>query len=335
MIITGQSGLSWKTVLPALGLSGSVILVFGMPYLICIKHLTETTYSRAGNDFNYSTHHAFTAQDSLGALIYPPLSQMEGWYFFSLTGLLLVILLFVWLFLSPKNTALPSNSLYSMRPSSRKYLCLLLLAWIAVISYISYGKESYLFKLLWLYMPGFSSLRAWGRLNIILVPLFAWLLAMAYDAFEKIVQNQWASACSISKKSRISLILVITGTYLVILYIQLYLYINKIADPYWEMYSERLVNLRIWFLVLGGLGFLALLSFLVWGPWLAARIKYYRVLMFTGLWLIAAVEMWPVGAHIWSFRVSPPPGNESISILRLSTWKPLTSRELISTRPFL
>jgi hypothetical protein len=306
MTITGQYDISWKAVLPALGLSGCVILLFGMPYLIGIKRLTDISHSRSGNDFNYSTHHAFTAQDSLGALIYPPLSQMEGWYYFSLTGLLLVLLFFVWLFLSPRNTALPSNSPYSMRLSSRKHLCLILLAWIALISYISYGSESYLFKLLWQYMPGFSNLRAWGRLNIILIPLIAWLLAMAYDAFETIIQNQWAGAGSISKKSKISLILIVTGFYFIILYTQLYLYINNINDPYWKMYSAGLINLRIWFLVLGGLGFLILLSLLIWGRWLAGRMKYYRVLVFTGLWLVAAVEMWPVGAHIWSYRAAPP-----------------------------
>ncbi|MBM3211810.1 YfhO family protein [Candidatus Poribacteria bacterium] len=305
MIILGQSGISWKAILPALGISGIAILLLGMPYLICIKRLAEMAHCRSGNDFNYSTYYTFTTQDTLGALIYPPLSQMEGWYFFSLTGLLLVILFFVWLFLSPK-TALPSNSLYSMRPSSRKYLCLLLIGWMALISYISYGKDSYLFKLLWLYMPGFSILRVWGRLNIILIPLIAWLLAMAYDAFEKIIQSRWAGTGSISKKSKISLILVVTGFYSIILYTQLYLYINQINDPYWKAYSGPLINLRIWFLVLGGLGFSVVLFFLIWGQWLAVRINYYRFLIFAGLWFAAALEMWPVGAHIWSYRAPSP-----------------------------
>ena len=84
IIITGQSGVSWKAVLPAMGLSGGVILLLGMPYLICIKRLTDMAFKRSGDDFNYSTHHAFTAQDSLGALIYPPLSQMEGCIFSAL-----------------------------------------------------------------------------------------------------------------------------------------------------------------------------------------------------------------------------------------------------------
>jgi hypothetical protein len=305
MIIIGQSGISWKAILPALGISGSAILLLGMPYLICIKRLAETAHCRSGNNFNYSTYYTFTTQDTLGALIYPPLSQMEGWYFFSLTALLLVVLFFVWLFLSPK-TALPSNSLYSMRPSSRKYLCLLLIGWIALISYISYGKESYLFKLLWLYMPGFSILRVWGRLNIILIPLIAWLLSMAYDAFEKIIQSRWAGTGSISKKSKTSLILVVTGFYSIILYTQLYLYINQINDPYWKAYSGPLINLRIWFLVLGGIGFSVVLFFLIWGQWLAVRVNYYRFLIFAGLWFAAAIEMWPVGAHIWSYRAPSP-----------------------------
>ena len=40
------------------------------------------------------------------------------------------------------------------------------------------------------------------------------------------------------KKSRLSLALVMTGAYFVILYTQLYFYINNINDPYWKTYAD-------------------------------------------------------------------------------------------------
>jgi hypothetical protein len=302
-ITVGQSNIQWKVILPGLWLSGSIVSLLCLPYLISVMRLMKMTYNRSGGSFYYSTSYTFTAQDSLGALIYPPLSQMEGWYYFSLTGVLLIGLFFIWIFLSPsKLPCLTLNINYSVPPLYRRRLCLLLLVWIALISYLSYGKDSYLFKLLWQIMPGFSNLRVWGRLNIILIPLFAWLLSIAYDAFEKITENRWANADSISKKSKFSLILIFTGLYLIILQIQLFLYLNKIEDPYWKNNSGPMVNMRILFLILGGAGFLAILFFLICGKWVAVRVKHFQFLIFGILCFIAAVEMWPVGAHIWSSR---------------------------------
>jgi hypothetical protein len=56
-----------------------------------------------------------------------------------------------------------------------------------VVTYITYGKSSYLFALLWHYVPGISSLRVWSRMNIILVPILGWLLASAYVHFESLL----------------------------------------------------------------------------------------------------------------------------------------------------
>ena len=281
-MIINVPDIQWKRVLFALGFITAVISLFCLPYVISTIRLMGMTHNRAGNNFYHSTHHAFTIQDSLGALIYPPLSQMEGWYFFSLTGILLISLFFVWLLLSPRHPSSPLDTSHSPRNVYKIRLCLLLLVWIILISYISYGKESYLFKLLWQIMPGFSSLRVWGRINIILIPILAWLLTMAYAAFENILENRWANSEFMSKKSKISLILIITGIYFALFQIQLYLYLNKIDDPYWEMYSEQLINKRIFFLVLGGAGFLSILVLLIFSKWLSARIK--KTFSFTYVW---------------------------------------------------
>ena len=49
----------------------------------------------------------------------------------------------------------------------------------ACATLITWGGDWYLFDALWHTLPGFSSLRVWGRLNVILVPVLALMLARA------------------------------------------------------------------------------------------------------------------------------------------------------------
>ena len=41
----------------------------------------QQTTDRAGKDFDYSTAHIFGPTDSIGAWIFPPATQIEGWYY--------------------------------------------------------------------------------------------------------------------------------------------------------------------------------------------------------------------------------------------------------------
>jgi len=52
--------------------------------------------------------------------------------------------------------------------------------WI-IITLITLGESSPLFYVLWKFYPGFSSLRAWSRLNITLLPVLALLLARSWN----------------------------------------------------------------------------------------------------------------------------------------------------------
>ena len=151
------------------------------------------TADRTGKNFAYSTSHVFNFEDTVGSLVYPPAAQAEGWYFFSITGVLIIILYL----LSGRKTAQDreetGNSKKTMLISPNPcdlWPKLFFIIWISTISYISYGRYSHLFILLWKFMPGFSSLRVWGRLNIILVPIFAWLLSMAYMSFESMISDK-------------------------------------------------------------------------------------------------------------------------------------------------
>ncbi len=159
-----------KRSLPAIFLPALLAGGLCAPYLYQVNNTLMQTYNRSGGNFEFSTANVFSLQDSLGALLFPPAAQTEGVYFFGIAALLVI---FIYLF-----------DRRSAAPYTAPWVKALFISWIVLISYISYGKESYLFVLLWKHIPFFSRLRYWGRLGIILVPIFAWLLAIAWRHLE-------------------------------------------------------------------------------------------------------------------------------------------------------
>ena len=116
-------------------------------------------------------------------------------------------------------------------------LQLMLLAWIGLITYITYGRASYLFIFLWYHVPMFSSLRVWSRMNIILVPILAWMLALAYSHFESLLFGKTTEEVATERRGFQHWPLVIlTVTYAAALGAQLYLWIGRRYDVYWTLY---------------------------------------------------------------------------------------------------
>jgi len=96
--------------------AGFVTLLLCGPYLVGVKRLMSQTIDRAGKSFEYSTSHIFNFEDTLGSLVYPPAASTEGWYFFSITALL-IIAVYLLCRQSPtvgkdESEAMPSGSLW-------------------------------------------------------------------------------------------------------------------------------------------------------------------------------------------------------------------------------
>jgi len=278
-------------------------LVICAPYVIGIKRLMAETIDRAGKDFGYSTAHVFNFEDTLGSLVYPPAASTEGWYFFSIAGLL-VILLYM---LTRRKVNLESEgrdggkeTLTPQRPGDLR-IKLFFIIWICIITYISYGRHSYLFSLLWHYMPGFSSLRVWGRLNIILVPILAWLLSIAYASFESVLS---AKKIPVPKKLSylLSPIVVLAAVYTCILCVQIYFYHNNIHDRLWTIYFKHLSPQRLQFIVYGALAFAAFLSILLLSKRVSFKSNRALTAVLIVLVLIATVEIRHVGARTWTYK---------------------------------
>ncbi|MHC4097693.1 MAG: hypothetical protein ACYSU3_16730 [Planctomycetota bacterium] len=291
----------FKRAFVTLALAGAAALLVCTPYIIGIKRLMADTIDRAGKDFQYSTSHVFNFEDTVGSLVYPPAASAEGWYFFSITGLLIILLYWLSSRTTAHNGEKRSDKKNALMPPQPHNLCvkLFFFIWICTITYISYGRYSYLFKLLWEFLPGFSSLRVWGRLNIILVPILAWLLSIAYASFESALSSKKAPV--LKKRSYLfSPIFVLPVVYAVVLVIQLYLHHNNIHDTIWTQYFTHVSAQRLHFIVYGAAAFIAILSIVVLNKWFSLKSNKALTTVLAVLVLVATIETRHVGALMWT-----------------------------------
>ncbi|MDD5134386.1 MAG: hypothetical protein PHP01_03120, partial [Phycisphaerae bacterium] len=261
--------VNWKKVICVFAVAGILAGSFCLPHLLETKSLVSQATDRSGRDFAYSTSYEFTFSDTLGSLVFPPTAQSEGWYFFSIGGLILIVL-------------------YLLKGKTKLWGKLFFVIWIAIISYISYQKESYLFKFLWNYWPGFSSLRAWGRMNIILLPVFAWLLSYAYRFFEDLMDRP-----AKNKKNHVIAVLILI--YAAIFVVQHYLYTSRLYDFYWMKYLKYFAGYENKFIITGAISFAFILFFLIK--------TMPKNLVVATMVLLCAIEMFYVGTHTWTSKL--------------------------------
>jgi hypothetical protein len=315
----GLCDINWKRVLGTMFAAGCTTLLVCAPYILGIKRLMAETIDRAGKDFRYSTQHVFNFEDTVGSLVYPPAASAEGWYFLSITGLLLILL--YWL--SGRTTAndhetgaAKTNMLTPPQPHNL-WVKLFFIIWILIISYISYGRYSYLFTLLWKFMPGFSSLRVWGRLNIILVPILAWLSSIAYASFESVLSSKKIPV--LKRRSYLfSPVFVLPAVYAVVLVIQLYLHRNNIHDTTWTQYFTHVSTQRLHFIVYGAAAFIVVFSLVLFSKRFSLKSKKALTAVLTVLVLVATIETRHVGALMWTPQ---RPGKTQKNRIRLDVAK--------------
>ncbi len=267
--------------------SVAAALTICSPYFYKMFQLVKQTV-RGGVDYDFSTSYEFGPIDTLGSLIYPPAAQTEGWYYFSILGVLLVMLLVI-----------RSFSADGTRAAQWKFLAGVFI-WMGLITYITYGRDSYLFDFLWNYFPGFARIRVWGRLNIVLLPAIALLLARSYGLFEQALSGQGgATAC---KRPVTGFgFAVFTGAGLIVVGLQLWLYTNKMHDLYWLACFKEFHGTEFRFIVWGILSFGVLATLLL----LAGTRLFSSRTVLTGVLIlclaVAVMDMRDVGSRQWMF----------------------------------
>jgi len=240
--------------------SAGAALLLCLPYLLEMQQLLKQSGDRGGGTFEYATAHDFAFRDVVGSLIYPPSSQTEGWSYFGLIGLLLVILYFAGAY-SGRKSSLKERavSLYESW-----WIKLFFLLWFLLVTLVAMGKNSLLFVFLWKYMPFFQQLRVWGRVNIVLVPVFAWLVAAAYMGLERLIMT-WGETASGGRFARWRAEIILVIAYLVILGVQLYFWTSKAYDEYWINFMKvrSTPNSEVLYIWVGAASFLVLMLLLI------------------------------------------------------------------------
>ena len=284
---------------------GAVTVVSALSLLICspflckFNSLMKQTVDRAGTSYQYSVAHHFSLVDTLGSVIFPPAAEAEGWYYFSILGVLLLLIYMTGTFFERR------------AGSSDMKLNLILPIWVALISYISYGKNSYLFEFLWHYLPGFSSLRSWGRMNIILLPLLSLWLARSYQFIETVVPQAKDDEYRCTQKKWLysaSIIVVSIGLGLS----QAYLLTRRIHDPYWLDFFPHHHGKEYLFIVLTAVSALLLVIILFWAFKRPCRKSSISNLILFLFLVVAVVDLRPVGANQWASPAGQGYGDERL-----------------------
>ena len=117
------------------------------------------TRDRNLNDINFSFMHGANLTEHLGSLLYPPISTAEGWYYMGIINSVLIV------------TFLASYILFkNLRVRNKTYLIFFSIILFFVTYQFAASENSIIFKLAWEQLSIIQNIRAWIRMNIILIP---------------------------------------------------------------------------------------------------------------------------------------------------------------------
>jgi hypothetical protein len=162
----GKSRFFWRVASPSV-----LSLLIASPILLNAKVLLSQTVDRSSPDLDFATQNSFTLTETVGGWLFPPVSSMEGWYYF---GILCVLLL----------GCHCVSSMFALKGHREdRGLVYMILFWSAAVLYFTLGRQSLLFTFVWHHSALLSQMRCWARLTIVLVPPVALLLARALEHF--------------------------------------------------------------------------------------------------------------------------------------------------------
>ena len=136
-------------------------------------------------------------------------------------------------------------------------------------------------------------------MNIILVPILAWLLSIAYASFESVLSSREV----LPQKKRLRLftpIIILITFYTVILVVQLYLHHKNILDTLWVQYFQHVSAQRLHFIVYGATAFIGIFSILALHKLIGLKSNKALTAVLAILVLVATVETRHVGALMWT-----------------------------------
>ena len=191
----------------------ALLIVF--PWLEGIKEVMDITRDRNIQDITFSYILDSNFIDQLGSWIFPPISLAEGWYYFG-TLMTVLFIFYVINFLLSKN-----------KQSLEKYFLTFFIIFFLFNYQFSAAENSYLFKIIWEKFDLLKNFRAFSRINILLIPLFAVLFCFVLKLIEE-------------KKHNINFLITTSLVAIFIILSQIYIIeISDIKNHYWKTWQER------------------------------------------------------------------------------------------------
>lgn len=252
-----------------LGGAALAAALIAFPSLQHTQSLMAQTVDRGTPNFDYATEHLFGPLSTLGSWIFPPSASMEGWYYFGMATTLIIAFYLVCVALR-----------YRFTPRDGPFLATVG-GWMVLVIYFTWGRDSALFTWVWQHVPVLNQMRVWGRMNIILVPAIALLLATALTRYADVLREP---RLQVSSKKPALVFTVFVAVAALILALQYFLYRSQSFDGYWSFYFKQAVDPAT----------------AAWGkPWQHVRaFDEGRFLVFTLVACVALVGLWIV-ARKW------------------------------------
>ena len=190
-------------------------LLIVLPWLQGIKEVMEITRDRNIQEIAFSFIYSSNIIDQLGSWVFPPISYAEGRYYFG-SIITLLFIFYILNFLFDKN-----------KENLEKYFLIFFIIFFLFNYQLAASENSYIFKIIWEKFDFMKNFRAFARINILLIPLFAVLFCFIL----KTISN---------KKNNIRLLLTTSVTAIFILFLQIYIIeISDIKSVYWENWQQR------------------------------------------------------------------------------------------------
>ena len=193
-------------------------LILVLPWFLGIQEIMGITRDRNLENIVFSKIISSGFIDHLGSWVYPPISQAETNYYFGAITSLLIITYFI-TFILKKN-----------KSNFEIYFCIFFSLFFLLNFQISNSENSILFEFIWNNIDFIKNIRAFGRINILLIPLIAVIICFAIKNLSE----------NINHANLIKIIFIIG---LIILLLQVYIieFINQ-NSLYWETWQSKRLN---------------------------------------------------------------------------------------------
>ncbi|MBR1285799.1 hypothetical protein JQ597_27485 [Bradyrhizobium sp. AUGA SZCCT0177] len=251
-----------------------------LPWLLEVRQILSFTAARSTADYDFATKYSYSPLQTLGAYVFPPVGNPEGWVYFGTLSLFIISFFVVIVLHRPKTR------------SEDFWLIVLSACWIATVTGMTLGRYSYLFDMVWSTFPFLQGLRIWGRLNIVLLPVFALLLARAWQVFE----TQLISPSDLSRSCKFALYSFMA----LVVAVQLGLLFGATFDYYWLHYAVAQLGPAWWYPLMGVVSALTMAFFM--STAVRRKISIRPAAFLIVCVGVITVDIWPESSTQWAAR---------------------------------